>query len=222
MYELLTPHEMAQADSRTIESGIKDGFSLMLAAGYVVAEVAQRMFPRNAPIAVLCGPGNNGGDGYVAAQFLLKAGLEVMCFVSAPPRRGSDAMLASLFYKGPVTNLAEFSVASFGGVIDALFGAGLSREIHGAEAVAIDAVNASGVPVVAVDLPSGISGESGAILGTAISARATVTFFARSPVICCSREGRIAVFCTLRISVFPIMYWRRLAFVHSRMRRTSG
>ncbi|MBB5701864.1 hydroxyethylthiazole kinase-like uncharacterized protein yjeF [Ochrobactrum daejeonense] len=181
MYELLTPHEMAQADSRTIESGIKDGFSLMLAAGYVVAEVAQRMFPRNAPIAVLCGPGNNGGDGYVAAQFLLKAGLEVMCFVSAPPRRGSDAMLASLFYKGPVTNLAEFSVASFGGVIDALFGAGLSREIHGAEAVAIDAVNASGVPVVAVDLPSGISGESGAILGTAISARATVTFFRKKP-----------------------------------------
>lgn len=84
MYELLTPQEMAEADRQTIETGIKDGFSLMLAAGRAVADVAQRMFPRNAPVAVLCGPGNNGGDGYVAAQFLLEAGLEVVCFASAP------------------------------------------------------------------------------------------------------------------------------------------
>lgn len=181
MYELLTPQEMAEADRQTIETGIKDGFSLMLAAGRAVAEVAQRMFPRNAPVAVLCGPGNNGGDGYIAAQFLLEAGLEVVCFASAPPRKGSDAMRASLFYKGPVSNFGEFSVASFGGVIDALFGAGLARDVHGAEAIAIDAVNTSDVPVVAVDLPSGISGESGHILGTAIRARATVTFFRKKP-----------------------------------------
>src|SRR5690606_18843992 len=100
---------------------------------------------------------------------------------SAPPRKGSDAMRASLFYKGPVSNLSEFSVVSFGGVIDALFGAGLVRDIHGAEAVAIDTVNSSGVPVVAVDLPSGISGEGGDVLGTAIRARATVTFFRKKP-----------------------------------------
>ncbi len=97
------------------------------------------------------------------------------------PRKGSDAMRASLFYKGPVSNFGEFSVASFGGVIDALFGAGLARDVHGAEAIAIDAVNTSDVPVVAVDLPSGISGESGHILGTAIRARATVTFFRKKP-----------------------------------------
>ncbi|WP_139975973.1 NAD(P)H-hydrate dehydratase [Ochrobactrum sp. CGA5] len=181
MYELLTPQEMARADRQTIETGIKDGFSLMLAAGRAVAEVAQRMLQHNAPVAVLCGPGNNGGDGYVAAQFLLEAGLEVVCFASAPPRKGSDAMRASLFYKGSVSNLGEFSVASFGGVIDALFGAGLARNIHGAEAIAIDAVNASDVPVVAVDLPSGICGESGDILGTAIRARATVTFYRKKP-----------------------------------------
>ncbi len=177
MYELLTPQEMAEADRQTIETGVRDGFSLMLAAGRAVAEVAQRMFPRNTPVAVLCGPGNNGGDGYIAAQFLLEAGLEVVCFASAPPQKGSDAMRASLFYKGSVTNFSEFSVASFGGVIDALFGAGLARDIRGAEAIAIDTVNNSDVPVVAVDLPSGISGESGDILGTAIRARATVTFF---------------------------------------------
>ncbi len=87
MYELLTPHEMAEADRQTIKAGIKDGFSLMLAAGRAVAEVAQGMFARTSPVAVLCGPGNNGGDGYVAAQFLLEAGLEVMCFASAPPQK---------------------------------------------------------------------------------------------------------------------------------------
>ncbi|MBR7654472.1 NAD(P)H-hydrate dehydratase [Brucella oryzae] len=181
MYELLTPQEMTEADRQTIETGIKDGFSLMLAAGYAVAEVAQRMFPRNTPVAVLCGPGNNGGDGYIAAQLLLEAGFEVVCFASALPRKGSDAMRASLFYKGVVTNFGEFSIASFGGVIDALFGAGLARDVHGAEAVAIDTVNSSDIPVVAVDLPSGISGESGDILGTALRARATVTFFRKKP-----------------------------------------
>lgn len=90
MYELLTPQEMAEADRQTIETGIKDGFSLMLAAGRAVAEVAQRMFPRNAPVAVLCGHGSNGGDGYIAAQFLTEAGLEVVCFASAP--RGKAPM----------------------------------------------------------------------------------------------------------------------------------
>lgn len=181
MYELLTPQEMTEADRQTIKAGIKDGFSLMLAAGRAVAEVARGVFPLNAPVAVLCGPGNNGGDGYVAAQFLLEAGLEVVCFASAPPQKGSDAMRASLFYKGPVSNLGEFSVASFGGVIDALFGAGLTRDINGPEAAAIDAVNSSDIPVVAVDLPSGVSGESGGVLGTAVRARATVTFFRKKP-----------------------------------------
>ncbi len=181
MFELLTPEEMAKADRLTVDAGIKDGFSLMLTAGRAVAEIAQHMFPQKQLIAVLCGPGNNGGDGYVAAQYLLESGYETVCFVAARPCQGTDAMRASLFYKGQVRSLNEFSPASFGGVIDALYGAGLARPVEGAEATAIDAVNASGLPVVAVDLPSGISGLTGKALGVAMRAKATVTFFRKKP-----------------------------------------
>ena len=177
MFELLTPQEMTKVDRLTIETGVCDGFSLMLAAGRAVAEAAQRMFSTKAPIAVLCGPGNNGGDGYVAAQLLSEAGCEVVCFSAAPPRKGTDAMRASLFYKGEVRGLNEFSPASFGGAIDAIYGAGLARDVHGAEATVIDALNSSGMPVIAVDLPTGISGESGQVLGVATQATATLTFF---------------------------------------------
>lgn len=181
MFELLTPEEMARADRLTMEGGIKDGFALMLAAGRAVADIAQHMFPQKQPVAVLCGPGNNGGDGYVAAQYLLEAGYEAVCFAAAPPRQGTDAMRASIFYKGQVRDLNEFSPASFGGIIDALYGAGLARAVEGAQATVIDAVNASGLPVVAVDLPSGISGATGMALGAAMRAKATVTFFRKKP-----------------------------------------
>ncbi|WP_343314134.1 NAD(P)H-hydrate dehydratase [Brucella sp. BE17] len=181
MFELLSPDEMGDADRWTIESGIRDGFSLMLAAGKSVADVAGGMFSREMPVAVLCGPGNNGGDGYVAAQYLLEAGFEVVCFCSTLPRNGSDALRASVFYKGDVRGIAQFSPASFGGVVDALYGAGLTREIHGAEAIAIAALNGSGLPVVAVDLPSGVSGESGQAQGVVVTATTTVTFFRKKP-----------------------------------------
>ncbi|ENS76888.1 bifunctional ADP-dependent NAD(P)H-hydrate dehydratase/NAD(P)H-hydrate epimerase [Brucella melitensis] len=181
MFELLTPEEMARADRLTMEGGIKDGFALMLAAGRAVADIAQHIFPQKQPVAVLCGPGNNGGDGYVAAQYLLEAGYEAVCFAAAPPRQGTDAMRASIFYKGQVRDLNEFSPVSFGGIIDALYGAGLARAVEGAQATVIDAVNASGLPVVAVDLPSGISGATGMALGAAMRAKATVTFFRKKP-----------------------------------------
>lgn len=181
MLELLTPEQMSRADTMTIESGTHDGFSLMLAAGHAVADVAQRMFLAKGRVAVLCGPGNNGGDGYVAAQFLAEAGYTVTCFGTAQPRQGTDAMRALLYYKGEVRRISAFEPKDFVGVIDAIYGAGLVRPIEGAEASIIEAVNASDIPVLAVDLPSGISGKDGQIMGAAISARATVTFFRKKP-----------------------------------------
>ncbi|MFI3902952.1 NAD(P)H-hydrate dehydratase [Ochrobactrum sp. S1502_03] len=181
MLELLTPEQMSRADKMTIESGTRDGFSLMLAAGRAVADVAQRMFLAKGRVAVLCGPGNNGGDGYVAAQFLAKAGYAVTCFGTAQPRPDTDAMRALHYYKGDVRRISAFEPKDFVGVIDAIYGAGLARAVEGAEASAIEAVNASNIPVLAVDLPSGISGKDGQVLGTAVWARATVTFFRKKP-----------------------------------------
>lgn len=168
---------MSRADKITIDTGTRDGFSLMLAAGHAVAEAAGQMFPAEGPIAILCGPGNNGGDGYVAAQFLAEAGRDVMCFGTTQPREGSDALRALLFYKGEVRRLSAVVPEDYVGIIDALYGAGLARPVEGTTAQVIDKVNASGIPVLAVDLPSGVSGESGQVFGTAIQARATVTFF---------------------------------------------
>lgn len=181
MFELLTPEQMSRADAITIDSGKRDGFSLMLAAGHAIADVARNMFPAQGPIAILCGPGNNGGDGYVAAQFLIEAGREVICFGTKQPREGSDAMRALHFYKGEVHRLSAIVPVDFVGIIDALYGAGLSRPVDGVEARIIDRVNASDIPVLAVDLPSGISGFNGRVLGNAINARATVTFFRKKP-----------------------------------------
>ncbi|OYR19094.1 NAD(P)H-hydrate dehydratase [Brucella thiophenivorans] len=181
MLELLTPEQMSRADRITIDSGARDGFSLMLAAGHAVADVAQRMFKVKGSIAVLCGPGNNGGDGYVAAQLLVEAGYSVMCFGTAQPRQGTDAMRALLFYKGEVRRISAFAAKDFVGIIDAIYGAGLARPVEGAEAHAIESVNALNIPVLAVDLPSGISGRNGQVLGTAIAATSTITFFRKKP-----------------------------------------
>lgn len=181
MFELLTPEQMSLADRITIDTGTRDGFSLMLTAGHAVADVARNMFPPQGLIAILCGPGNNGGDGYIAAQLLTEAGRDVMCFGTKQPNQGSDAMRALLFYKGEVRRLSALEPTQYVGIIDAIYGAGLSRLVNGVEASVIETVNASDVPVLAVDLPSGVSGESGKVLGVAIKARATVTFFRKKP-----------------------------------------
>lgn len=176
MEELLTPAEMARADAAAIAGGIP-GPTLMEAAGRAVARAALRRF-RPVRTLVLAGPGNNGGDGWVAARWLDQAGWPVVVAPLAPPRPGSDAALAAARWRGPVVPFTAAEAARAGLVIDAVFGAGLSRPVEGLAAEVLGAVAA---PVLAVDVPSGVDGATGVVRGVAPRAALTVAFFRRKP-----------------------------------------
>jgi len=177
MLELLPAKEMGEADRLAMEGGVP-GLVLMEHAGRAVAdEVAQR-FPDARQVAVLCGPGNNGGDGFIAARHLLEKGYTVcLGFCGDRARLPTDAAAMARLWTGAVEPLSANLLARADVVVDALFGAGLARPIEGKFAALIEAVNASGLPVVAVDVPSGIDGTTGAVRGVAVRATSTVTFF---------------------------------------------
>ncbi len=175
-HELLTPAEMARADAAAIAAGTP-GLVLMQAAGRAVARAVLRRF-RPVRCLVLAGPGNNGGDGYVAARLLDQAGWPVAVAALAPPAPGTDAAAMAARWQGPVLPFSAAEAARAGLVIDAVFGAGLSRPVEGLVAAVL---RAAGGPVVAVDVPSGLDGGTGAIRGFAPRAALTVTFFRLKP-----------------------------------------
>jgi hydroxyethylthiazole kinase-like uncharacterized protein yjeF len=177
MIELLTNSEMMQADRLAVAGGIASG-ELMENAGRAVADHIGRTYPTGTRVVVVAGPGNNGGDGYVAARLLGSRGCDVRLLRVGLARKG-DAARAAAKWTGPSADAAPEDLAGADLIIDALFGAGLDRPVTGAAAAMIAAMNASGAPVVAVDLPSGINGDSGAVMGAAVKARETVTFFRR-------------------------------------------
>ena len=173
--ELLTPHEMALADAASPGLGVP-GPVLMANAGRAVARAVQARFrPRRT--LVLCGPGNNGGDGYIAARLLAQQGWPVAVAALAPPRTGSDAAGAAAQWHGPAAPFTSDEAARGTLVIDAVFGAGLARDVDGLVA---DTLRASH-RVVAVDVPSGLDGATGAIRGFAPQAALTITFFRLKP-----------------------------------------
>ncbi len=173
--ELLDPEAMARADQAAIAAGIS-GLALMTAAGRAVARAIRERFPPRR-VLVLCGPGNNGGDGYIAARLLQEAGWPVRLAALAPPRAGSDAALAAASWLGPAAPFAPGPAATADLVIDAVFGAGLSRPLP--ESVA--ATLAAARRIVAVDVPSGLDGATGAARGAVVPARLTITFFRLKP-----------------------------------------
>jgi ADP-dependent NAD(P)H-hydrate dehydratase / NAD(P)H-hydrate epimerase len=178
--EILTTAEMERADRLTIAAGTP-GFALMLSAGQAVAEAAADLVEEG-PILVVAGPGNNGGDGFVAAAELAAQGREVsvilMCERDALE---GEAASAAKGWKHPVLPFTPQAIGRPALIIDALFGAGLSRQVTGDPHDMIAAINANGAPVIAVDLPSGVNGTSGAIMGIAVRATETVTFFRKKP-----------------------------------------
>jgi len=181
LHHLLSPAEMADADRRAVAVGPFDGGGLMEQAGRAVFREILARFPAAARFDVLCGPGNNGGDGYVVARLLAETGLSVTVWRADDVRKGTDAAQAAVRWVGEMRPLEEFRPGIDAVVVDALFGAGLSKPLSGANAAAVETCTAAGATVVAIDLPSGVSGATGHVLGTAFQAVLTVTFFRRKP-----------------------------------------
>jgi hydroxyethylthiazole kinase-like uncharacterized protein yjeF len=178
--EVLTTTEMERADRLTIAAGTP-GFALMMSAGQAVAEAAMDMV-EDGPILVVAGRGNNGGDGFVAAAELAARGREVsVILLCERDSLQGDAASAAKGWKYPVLPFNPQAIGKPSLIVDALFGAGLNRPVKGEPHEMIEAVNANGAPVLAVDLPSGINGTSGAMMGVAARATETVTFFRKKP-----------------------------------------
>jgi ADP-dependent NAD(P)H-hydrate dehydratase / NAD(P)H-hydrate epimerase len=178
--EVLTTAEMEHADRLTIAAGTP-GFALMLSAGQAVAQAATDLVEEG-PVLVVAGPGNNGGDGFVAAVELAAQGREVsVILMCGRDSLQGDAASAARGWKRPVLPFNPQAIGRPALIIDALFGAGLSRPVEGDPKDMIEAINANGAPVLSVDLPSGINGTTAAIMGVAVRATETVTFFRKKP-----------------------------------------
>ncbi len=170
---------MAEADRLTIAAGLPE-VDLMENAGAAVARaVMQRWSPR--AVAVLCGPGNNGGDGFVIALHLQAAGWDVRVglLCNLDQLKGAAAHHARRWV-GPVAPISPAILDGADLVVDALFGSGLSRALTGPAAEVLAAASAANLPIAAVDVPSGVMGDTGAVLG-AVQSALTVTFFRKKP-----------------------------------------
>lgn len=176
--EILSNAQMAEADKLAIAGG-KPGFSLMEAAGAAVADAVLNRFVLR-PVVVLCGPGNNGGDGFIAARLLKNAGrkVRVACLVPLNALKG-DAARAVGVWNDQVRSFDGFTIAPDELVVDAVFGTGFSGKIDGAVAALFTKIREQKNEVLAVDIPSGVNGSTGAADPLALKASQTVTFFRR-------------------------------------------
>ncbi len=176
---LYTAAQTRALDSAAIKGHGVPGYALMSRAGESCFRALKARWSDAGSINVYCGGGNNGGDGYVIARLAVEAGMSVTVIaVSEPERLKGDAARAHKDYVaagGQVQKLSEIAPGE-GVVVDALLGTGLDREVGGVYAEAVALINQSGLPVLSVDIPSGLSADSGAVLGCAILAHLTVSF----------------------------------------------
>jgi len=176
---ILTVRQMGEADRLTIAAGTS-GQALMENAGAAVAHAILARH-RPGPVTILCGPGNNGGDGFVAARHLAEAGWPVrLALLGARDHLKGEARYHAAQWRGDVSPLAPAALDGAALIVDAIFGAGLSRALSGPAAETLAAAAQTGAPIVAIDIPSGIMGDTGESLG-AVAAALTVTYFRKTP-----------------------------------------
>ncbi|MCA9982437.1 MAG: NAD(P)H-hydrate epimerase, partial [Anaerolineales bacterium] len=166
---------MAQVDRAAIAAGISGARLMENAGAGVVRAITGRLSPGR--VLLLCGPGNNGGDGYVIARRLAAAGWPVrVAALGDPARLKGDAALAAARWNGPIGRLTEPAAGSFDILVDALFGAGLDRPLDPALGARLHELAAGRPQVVAVDVPSGVDGTTGTVSPDTLPADLTVTF----------------------------------------------
>jgi len=176
---LFSPAQVRELDRRAIEDHGVPGYTLMTRAGEAAWNAIRDRWPGR-PLVVLCGAGNNAGDGYVIARLALAGGFAAqVLYLVEPGKLTGDANRAASDYSA-----AGGDWAPFGGhlpdhdavFVDAILGTGLDRPVGGRFAEAVAAVNAAVGPVLSVDVPSGLNAETGAVMGVAVRADVTVTF----------------------------------------------
>ncbi|MBB4192572.1 hydroxyethylthiazole kinase-like uncharacterized protein yjeF [Rhizobium aethiopicum] len=178
---LVTPAEMSAIDAAAAACGI-DSFGLMERAGAAVTAAVLRHHPGALRFVVLCGPGNNGGDAYVAARHLRESGATVALFhLGDAVKLKGDAARARAGCQLEGHEFGLYRPQARDVVIDGLFGAGLGRAVPADVGTLIERVTEADLPVLAIDLPSGLDGRTGKVLGAAFQARNTITFMTRKP-----------------------------------------
>ncbi|MGE3623470.1 MAG: NAD(P)H-hydrate dehydratase [Bdellovibrionales bacterium] len=174
-HALLTCAEMQRAEQKTFSAGVP-GISLMQRAGESIAGIIREKW-KPCRVLVLCGPGNNGGDGYIIAEDLRRRDWDVaVAALAMPGSLSGDAAMAAKNWQGQTIPLEAASIDA-DLIVDALFGTGLARPLEGLAFRTVEKLAQTKIPVIAVDLPSGVSADTGAVLGAAPQAALTVTFF---------------------------------------------
>jgi ADP-dependent NAD(P)H-hydrate dehydratase / NAD(P)H-hydrate epimerase len=176
---LYSAAQVRELDRRAVEHHGIPGAELMARAGAAIVRAVRVRWPRAKRLAVVCGPGNNGGDGYVAARLARQAGLDPVVFTvgKRAPAGDAAAARAECLSAGVATqDITAARLAEADAVVDALFGSGLERAVDGEWRGAVDAINAAARPVVAADVPSGLNADTGAVMGAAVRADVTVCF----------------------------------------------
>lgn len=175
VHEILSNEQMAEADRRTIESGTP-GFTLMQKAGRAVADLIQERY-KNFSVLILCGPGNNGGNGFVIAALLKESGADVTCAcLTEKGKLKGDAFKAAELWNDEILSFKNLAIASYDLIVDAVFGTGFRGDLPEQVASLFQNIKTCAKKVLAVDIPSGVNGNTGEVSPHALKAQITVTF----------------------------------------------